>query len=66
MTLKELHNYISQELASIYPKTEIDSFLFLLLEERLGFQRIDLVLKPTFKIESEIISQLKTDISRLT
>jgi len=65
MKVKELKNYISQELSAIYPKTEIDSFFFLLLEERLDFKRIDSVLKADLEIPIEILSQLKTDIYRL-
>jgi len=65
MILTELQRFIQQELTPIYPKTEVDSFFYFLIEDRLDLQRIDLVLKPNFQIESKKISQLKIDISRL-
>lgn len=65
MTLKELKTYFSEVLSEIYPKTEIDTFFFILIEEYLGLQRIDSVLKPNFKIEKEILSILNTALDRL-
>ena len=51
MILKEYQSYFSQELSTIYPQTEIDTFFFFLMEEYLiDFQRIDLVLKPDFEL----------------
>jgi len=65
MTLKKFKLYFSDKLSEIYPQTEIDSFFFILIEELLGLQRIDTVLKPDFIIENEILNNLKNIISRL-
>ena len=50
MTLKECRLHIHEALSKIYPKTEIDSFFFLMIEEKLNLQRIDTVLKPDLLI----------------
>jgi len=65
MILKKFKLYFSDTLSEIYPQTEIDSFFFILIEELLGLQRIDTVLKPDFIIENEILNNLKNIISRL-
>lgn len=65
MILKEFRIYFSNELSSIYPKTEIDTFFFLLIEEYLNLNRIDTVLKPDFKIGEEKLSLLKNALVRL-
>lgn len=65
MTLKEYKLYFSKELSSVFPQTEIDTFFFLLIEEYLGFQRIDLVLQPNFEISSEKEIILNEILSRL-
>ncbi|WP_438989698.1 peptide chain release factor N(5)-glutamine methyltransferase [Polaribacter sp.] len=65
MTLKKFKLYFSDKLSEIYPQTEIDSFFFILIEELLGLQRIDTVLKPDFIVENEILNNLKNIISRL-
>ncbi|MEO9570564.1 MAG: peptide chain release factor N(5)-glutamine methyltransferase [Polaribacter sp.] len=65
MILKEFRTFFSDELSAIYPQTEIDTFFFLLIEDKLNLQRIDTVLKPDFLISDEILSELKTIIVRL-
>ena len=65
MTLKEFRIYFTKTLLDVYPKTEIDTFFFLLIEEKLDLQRIDTVLKPDFLITEEILSELKEIIKRL-
>ncbi|CAM1347971.1 peptide chain release factor N(5)-glutamine methyltransferase [Tenacibaculum crassostreae] len=65
MTLKEYKLYFSEELSSVFPQTEIDTFFFLLIEEYLGFQRIDLVLQPDFEISSEKEVILNEILNRL-
>ena len=65
MTLKEFRIYFSTELSSVYPKTEIDTFFFLLIGEYLNLNRIDTVLKPNFKIGEEKLSLLKSALVRL-
>ena len=45
MNIREFRDYFKITLKKLYPASEIDTFLFLLLEEYLNFKRIDIVLK---------------------
>jgi release factor glutamine methyltransferase len=65
MTLKEFQLFFSEELLGKYPKSEIDSFFTICIEEQLNLQRIDIVLKPDFIIDEANISTLKKVINRL-
>ncbi|MBA6155063.1 peptide chain release factor N(5)-glutamine methyltransferase [Tenacibaculum sp. S7007] len=53
MRLKNIRTFFNKELEGLYPQTEIDTFFFFLIEEYLGFQRIDLTMKPGFEITKE-------------
>ncbi len=50
MILKKLRAHFTEQLKDTYPTTEIDAFFFLLIEEYLKLQRIDLVLNSTLKV----------------
>lgn len=65
MKLLDFKLYFKNSLSQVYPTTEINSFFFLLVEEYLGLQRIDTVLKPNFKIDEENLSILKNALARL-
>lgn len=65
MTLKEFKQFFSETLSEIYPKTEIESFFFILMDELLNLKRIDIVLKPDFKLKNEILTDLKKITTRL-
>jgi release factor glutamine methyltransferase len=65
MILKEFKTFFFDELSEKYPKTEIDSFFFLLMDEYLQLKRIDTVLQPDFKIEEEPLLILKDVIKKL-
>ena len=65
MILKEFRVYFTDALSEIYPKTEIDTFFFLLIEEKLDLQRVDTVMKPDFLITDILLSELKEIINRL-
>ena len=65
MILKELRTHFTNLLSEIYPKTEVDTFFFLLIEEYLNLQRIDVSLQPTFEIPEEKINLLESAIKRL-
>ncbi len=65
MTLKDFRIYFSEQLSNLYPKTEIDTFFFILIEEKLSLQRIDTVLQPDFFIENPILKHLKEITTRL-
>ncbi|MEQ6124841.1 peptide chain release factor N(5)-glutamine methyltransferase [Pseudotenacibaculum sp. MALMAid0570] len=65
MTLKEFQHHFTSELSSLYPKTEVDSFLSILIEEYLNLQRIDLVLKPTLEIPHKKLKLFNIAIQQL-
>jgi len=65
MTLRAFKLFFTEALSEIYPKTEIDSFFFILMEEKLKLQRIDTVLKPDFLISDEILAELKNILKKL-
>ena len=65
MILKEFKLFFNKALSAIYPKTEIDSFFFILMEEKLKLQRIDTVLKSDFLITEKNLIDLKNIIIRL-
>ena len=65
MNLKEFKLFFNEALSKIYPKTEIDSFFFILMEEKLHLQRIDTVLKPDFLISEENLIILKSILKSL-
>lgn len=65
MILKEFKKVFTEELSSIYPKSEIDTFFFFLMEEYLDFQRIDTVTKQDFLIPSERLILLNKATERL-
>ena len=65
MILKEFKLFFNEALSAIYPKTEIDSFFFILIEEKLKLQRIDAVLKPDFLITNKNLTDLKNIVKRL-
>ncbi|QNM86809.1 peptide chain release factor N(5)-glutamine methyltransferase [Polaribacter pectinis] len=65
MTLKEFKIFFSEELSDIYPQTEIESFFFILVEDKFQLQRIDTVIKPDFLITDQYLSELKNITKRL-
>ncbi|MDG2194226.1 MAG: peptide chain release factor N(5)-glutamine methyltransferase [Polaribacter sp.] len=65
MLLHEFKTYFSSQLLTLFPQTEIDSFFFLLIENRLNLQRIDTVLQADFLITTEALQDLKLITKRL-
>ena len=65
MKLKEFKLLFSESLLETYPKTEVDSFFFILMEEKLELQRIDTVLNPDFLIDAATVVALKIILERL-
>ena len=65
MKLKEFKLLFSESLLETYPKTEVDSFFFILMEEKLELQRIDTVLNPDFLIDATTVVGLKIILKRL-
>jgi len=65
MNINKFRDYFNKTLKKLYPTSEIDTFLFLLLEEYLNFKRIDVVLKSNFEISSEDLTLLKSSTKLL-
>ena len=65
MILKEFKLFFNEALSAIYPKTEIDSFFFILMEEKLKLQRIDTVLNSDLLITNKNLIDLKNIVKRL-
>jgi len=65
MTLSEFKNKFTSSLTSIYPKEEIDSFYFLLIEHYLGFKRIDIALDPSKIILENKLKKLSNALEQL-
>ncbi len=65
MTLKEYKSAFFEALKSQYPSTEIDTFLLFLMEEYLGFTRVDLVLKSDFIIDENTKTLFDKALERL-
>ncbi|MDT7833006.1 peptide chain release factor N(5)-glutamine methyltransferase [Flavobacteriaceae bacterium S356] len=65
MMLKTYKQHFKTSLSSLYPDAEIDSFFFLLIEEYLGLQRIDISLQPNFEIDSSQQNKLDGALQRL-
>ena len=65
MLLREIRNIYQEELEGIYPKTEIDSFLDILLEHYLGFGRFVMALQPEYTLTKEEEQPLFEALARL-
>jgi release factor glutamine methyltransferase len=65
MNVKNYRTQFSTNLSPIYPKTEIDSFFFILVDEYLDLQRIDVTLNPNFKITEDKVFLLNRALNRL-
>ena len=65
MTLKEFKDFFLKELLKLYPKTEIDSFFFILIDEILNLRRIDFTLEPNIEINQQKLFFLKNALERL-
>lgn len=65
MTLKNFKEFLTKTLSEIYPKSEIESFFFILIDEYLDLKRIDSVINPDFKIVDDKLSLLKNALERL-
>ncbi|MFC4268831.1 peptide chain release factor N(5)-glutamine methyltransferase [Polaribacter marinivivus] len=65
MTLKELKTHYLNSLSKLYPKTEINTFFFYLIEEYLDLQRIDFSLQPNKIIENTDFLKFEKALNRL-
>lgn len=65
MNIKDYQSRFSSELSELFPKTEVDTFFSILIEEYLELKRIDLVMNPNFEIPSEKLATLNSALLRL-
>ena len=65
MHLKEIKNIYHKELDEIYPKEEVDSFFYLLIEHFLRLERFVLVLQPGLVISKEEEQPLFESLAQL-
>ena len=65
MTLKELKTHYLNSLSKLYPKTEINTFFFYLIEEYLDLQRIHFSLQPNKTIENTDFLKFEKALNRL-
>lgn len=65
MKISAFKTYFSEQLSAFFPETEIDTFFFILMEEKLNLQRIDTVLQSDFSINSKEMAALKIILKRL-
>lgn len=65
MKINQLHSLFHNELSSLFPKTEIDSFYNILIEHKLGMTRIDRALQPQFELDGEQLSYFRKAIEKL-
>ena len=65
MTIKQYRAHFNKSLKHLYPTSEIDSFFFLILEEYMGFKRIDIVLKSDFLIDKKSLNLMQIATKQL-
>ncbi len=65
MTFFDLHQLFISTLQGMYPKTEIDTFFFWVLEDSLGWKRIDYLMQKKAIVPSEKQQEIQVILDRL-
>lgn len=65
MKLKEFVDLCHEQLGSIYPREEINSFTRLLIEDRLNIKRVDMAMNPLFQIKDTDREYLINSLDKL-
>lgn len=65
MIVKEASNLIAKELKPLYPASEIDSFIYLILNHLLGFKRFDISFKSDVALTDHLELQIYDIIEQL-
>ena len=65
MTIKQYRAHFNESLKHLYPTSEINSFFFIILEEYMGFKRIDIVLKSDFHIDQKSLNLMQIATKQL-
>ncbi len=64
-TLKEIQDLFYKELEHLYPKAEIRNFVYLILNFRAGFTKIDMLIKDLDLIEETVITYCLECLNKL-
>ena len=65
MILRDVKNIFHTELDSLYPKEEVDSFFYMLLDHHLKLERFVLAVKPNLTVSKEQEAPLFEALSKL-
>ncbi|CAL65615.1 peptide chain release factor N(5)-glutamine methyltransferase [Christiangramia forsetii] len=65
MRISQLKKQFSVQLEGEFPSTEIMSFFYILTEEYLGMQKVDIALNPTQEISKEEQTKFESALNRL-
>ena len=63
MQIQQFKKEFFESLNNLYPTTEIQSFFNILIEHHLNLSRIDVALKPDYKIENPNLVFLQNALS---
>ncbi|MDO5572184.1 MAG: peptide chain release factor N(5)-glutamine methyltransferase [Bacteroidales bacterium] len=63
--MQQAINYIRTSLEGLYPKGEIDQFIYLIFENQLGFSRTDMILHKSMKISNPLRDKISHFTHRL-
>jgi len=58
-SIKKIISNIKSELKDIYPREEIDSFIYLIFEDVLGFTRTQVLISPDIKLKQADVNRIK-------
>lgn len=64
-TMKQTIKDIRDDLSELYPKEEIDSFIFLIFNHIYGFRKIDLLISPDFDVSIADNAKISDWVDRL-
>jgi release factor glutamine methyltransferase len=64
-TIKSISLYIHNELSALYPKREIQSFIYLIFEHLLNLSKTDVHIKQDEKLSDSLITQINSIVGKL-
>lgn len=65
MEMQQYKKQLHSRLSKVYPKNEIDTFYYLLMEHFCKLSKVDCALNPQFSIPTSILTPLKASIEQL-
>jgi release factor glutamine methyltransferase len=57
ITVRQITEFLRKELSDYYPQSEIQQFIFLVLEDKLGYSRTDLITKSLELVDKKIFDE---------